>query len=136
MELAEKLGYPSAETMMELINCGTMNNLPVTAHDAVRAYAAYGTPIPLIQGKTVHTAEKSTTQNDIFRGGSSLRHHVCGRNRIFDIYWKTSRFVHGFRFGIGSEWYTQQSSYENGYDFPLQRLLVKTLQNQGGCDGW
>ncbi len=40
MELAEKLSYPSAGTM-EFINPGTMNNLPVTAHDAARAYAAY-----------------------------------------------------------------------------------------------
>ncbi len=58
MELAEKLGYSSAGTMIEFINSGTMNNLPVTVHDAARAYAAYGTPIPLIQGKMVHTAEK------------------------------------------------------------------------------
>jgi hypothetical protein len=34
MELAEKLGYPSVGTMIEFINSGTMNNLPVTAHDA------------------------------------------------------------------------------------------------------
>ncbi len=37
MELAEKLGYPSVGTMIECINSGTMNNLPVTAHDAARA---------------------------------------------------------------------------------------------------
>jgi hypothetical protein len=30
MELAEKLGYTSAGTMIEFINSGTMNNLPVT----------------------------------------------------------------------------------------------------------
>ncbi len=46
MELAEKLGYPSVGTMMEFINSGTMNNLPVTALDAARAYAAYGSTIP------------------------------------------------------------------------------------------
>jgi hypothetical protein len=51
MELAEKLGYPSVGTMMDFINSGTMNNLPVTAQDAARAYAAYGTPIRLIQGE-------------------------------------------------------------------------------------
>jgi hypothetical protein len=51
MELAEKLGYPSAGMMIEFINSGTMNNLPVTAQDAARAYAACGAPIPLIQGK-------------------------------------------------------------------------------------
>ncbi len=39
MELAEKLGHPSVGTMMEFINSGTMNNLPVTAHDTARAYA-------------------------------------------------------------------------------------------------
>jgi hypothetical protein len=72
MELAEKLGYPSAGTMMEFINSGTMNNLPVTAHDAARAYAAYGTPISLIQGKTVHTAEKSTTPEQLPRTISSV----------------------------------------------------------------
>ncbi len=58
MELAEKLGYPPAGTMIKFINSGTMNNLPITAHDAARAYAAHGKPIPLIQGKTVHAAEK------------------------------------------------------------------------------
>ncbi len=37
MALAEKLGYPSAGIIIEFINSGTMNNLPVTAHDAARA---------------------------------------------------------------------------------------------------
>jgi hypothetical protein len=45
IELAEKLGYPSVGAMMDFINSGSMNNLPVTAQDAARAYAAYGTPI-------------------------------------------------------------------------------------------
>ncbi len=32
MELVEKIGYPSVGTMIEVINSGTMNNLPVAAH--------------------------------------------------------------------------------------------------------
>ncbi len=77
MELAEKLGYPSAGTMMEFINSGTMNNLPVTAHVAARAYAAYGTPIPQIQEKTAHTAEKSTTPEQLPRTISSVVELHC-----------------------------------------------------------
>jgi hypothetical protein len=41
IELTEKLGYASVGTIIEFINSGTMNNLPVTAHDAARVYAAY-----------------------------------------------------------------------------------------------
>ncbi len=77
MKLAEKLGYPSAGTMIEFINSGTMNNLPVTAHDAARAYAAYDTSISLIQGKTVHTAEKSTTPEQLPRTISSVVELHC-----------------------------------------------------------
>ena len=62
---------------MEFINSGTMNSLPVTAHDAARAYAAYGTPIPLIQGKTVHNAEKSTTPEQLPRMISSVVELHC-----------------------------------------------------------
>jgi hypothetical protein len=57
MKMAEKLAYPSAGKTMEFINLGSMNDIPVTAHDVARAYEAYGTPIRLLQGKTVHKSE-------------------------------------------------------------------------------
>jgi hypothetical protein len=34
-----------------------MNDVPVTAQDVKRPYEEYGTPIPLLQGKTVHKSE-------------------------------------------------------------------------------
>jgi hypothetical protein len=55
MKLAEKLAYPSAAKAIEFINSGSMNDVPVTAQDV--ANEAYGTPIPLLQGKTVHKPE-------------------------------------------------------------------------------
>ena len=57
MKMAEKLAYPSAGKAIEFINSGAMNDLPVTAQDVARVYEAYGTPIPLLQGKTVHKSE-------------------------------------------------------------------------------
>jgi hypothetical protein len=57
MKVAEKLAYPSAEKAIEFINSGCMNDISVTAHDVARAYKTYGTPIPLLQGKTVHKSE-------------------------------------------------------------------------------
>ena len=57
MKMAEKLAYPSAGKAIEVINSGSMNEVPVTAHDVARAYEAYGAPIPLLQGKTVHKSE-------------------------------------------------------------------------------
>ena len=59
MKMAEKLAYPSAGKAIEFINSGSMNDIPLTAHDVARAYEAYGTPIPLLQGKTVHRSEHS-----------------------------------------------------------------------------
>jgi hypothetical protein len=43
--------------------------------------------------------------------------------------WKTSRFEHGFHFGIGSGC-TQQSGHEHGYDFQLQCLFPFCLYVQ------
>jgi len=57
MKLAEKLAYPSAGKAIEFVNSGSMNDVPITAQDIARAYEAYGTPIPLLQGKTVHKSE-------------------------------------------------------------------------------
>ncbi len=57
MKMAEKLAYPSAGKAIEFINSGSMNDLPVIAQDVARAYEAYGTPIQLLQGKTVHKSE-------------------------------------------------------------------------------
>ncbi len=58
--MAEKLAYPSAEKAIEFISSGSMNDVPVTAHDVARAYEAYGTPvILLLQGKTVHKSDHS-----------------------------------------------------------------------------
>jgi hypothetical protein len=51
-----------------------MNNLPVMALNAARDY---GTPIPLIQGKTVHTADKSTTPEQLSRMISSMVEIHC-----------------------------------------------------------
>jgi hypothetical protein len=59
MKMAEKLAYPSAGKAIEFINSGSMNDIPITAHDVARAYEVYGTPIPLLQGKTVHKSEHS-----------------------------------------------------------------------------
>ena len=59
MKMSEKLAYPSAGRAIEFINSGAMNDLPVSAHDVARAYEAYGTPIPLLQGKTVHKSEST-----------------------------------------------------------------------------
>jgi hypothetical protein len=57
--MSEKLAYPSARRAIEFVNSGAMNDLPVSAHDVARAYEAYGTPIPLLQGKTVHKSEST-----------------------------------------------------------------------------
>jgi hypothetical protein len=59
MKMSEKLAYPSAGRAIEFINSGSMNDLPVSAHDVARAYEVYGTPMPLLQGKIVHKAEST-----------------------------------------------------------------------------
>ncbi len=45
MNMAEKLAYPSAGKAIEFVNSGSVNDIPVTAHDVARAYEVYGTPI-------------------------------------------------------------------------------------------
>ncbi len=140
MELAEKLGYPSVGTMIEFISSETMNNFSVTAHDAARAYAAYGTRIPLIQGKTVHTAEKSTTPEQLPRTISSVVELYCDIMFVKGIEFLISVgkpldlcMVSVLRSGVGARnsqaMKTAMTSHYNAY-------WVKTLQNQGGCDGW
>ena len=72
MKMAEKLAYPSAGRAIEFINAGAMNDVPVTAHDVARAYEAYGTPIPLLQGKTVHKTEHPYTSERLPRTISTV----------------------------------------------------------------
>ena len=51
-DLASQLGYPNIRDLLEVINTGSIINLPVTQRDVLRAYNIYGPDLASIKGKT------------------------------------------------------------------------------------
>lgn len=51
-ELSRALGYPSPQSLVDLINAGGIINCPVTAHDVARAKAIFGPDLGALRGKS------------------------------------------------------------------------------------
>ena len=60
-ELSAQLGYPSARDLIDIINAGSIINLPITARDVERAYKIYGPDLAAVKGKT--TSKKAARAN-------------------------------------------------------------------------
>lgn len=60
-EISAQLGYPSPRDLIDVINAGSIINLPITARDVERAYKIYGPDLAAVKGKT--TSRKAARAN-------------------------------------------------------------------------
>lgn len=51
-DLMERLGHPTADTMIRMIKTGSITNCPVTEHDVQRALDIWGPALAVVKGRT------------------------------------------------------------------------------------
>lgn len=50
--VSDRLGHPSTQQLVKMINSGSILNCPITADDVIRANDIYGPAVPSLKGKT------------------------------------------------------------------------------------
>lgn len=75
-KVMEQFGYPSVQTIKEMIKKGVMTNLPITVADIERAEQIYGKDVAIIKGKStrpnpspvpkINTVEKDKSEQTFF----------------------------------------------------------------------
>ena len=67
VELQKKMGYASTQDIVEMINSGSIINLPITVRDVKIAEEIYGKSIAIMKGKTRHTSPPVFNNNIVPR---------------------------------------------------------------------